>query len=324
MNELELLEVVENCLRLEHQSIEEAIPKAKVDIAKAARSINSCGGSLIVTGVGKSSVVGMKIAASFRSIGLRAVFLSAHEMFHGDSGFIQSQDILLAISNSGKTPEFSSAIDFAKKIGCVIIAIVGNTNYPSASRTDHIIDASVTREAHRGNFLPTASSTLGMAIGDALVVSVAELRNFGQQDFSRFHTSGSLGLETSNTVADIMIPRVKVATVVLGDSLRKVADALTLHPHGLAIVENDSGSFFGIVTDGDVRRALLVASNPDTVPVEDFATVDPLVVSSMITIREAVSALENNIPQPVYSAPVVSETQVVGIVTLHLLIQIGK
>lgn len=324
MNVKNLHQVVEDCLRVEYESIERVIPMAKSQVAQAALSITESTGNLVVTGVGKSSLVGQKISASFRSIGVSAVFLNSHEMFHGDSGFLKNQDILLAISNSGKTLEFIAAIDFAKNAGCKVISIVGNSHFPRASRTDHIIEAPVAREAHKDNFLPTASTTLALALGDSLVVSVAELKKFSQEDFSYFHASGSLGLETTHNVADVMVPKANAPTVLVGDSIRKVAEALTAQPHGIAIVENNDRSFFGIVTDGDIRRALLGSLDPDGTVAEQISTEDPLVLSPQASIREAIAILENKKPHAVYSAPVLKDSQVVGIVTLHLLVQIGN
>lgn len=324
MNDEKLKRAIEHCLTVEAQAIEQAISKVSSQIAEASEEIHSNKGALVVTGVGKSALIGQKIAASFRSIGTRAVFLNAHELFHGDSGFLTNGDILLAISNSGKTKEFSGAIELAKNTKCKVIALVGTSSFPKASEVNLIIEASVDKEAHNGNFLPTASTTLALACGDSLVVGVAELNEFSQDDFSLNHSSGTLGIETSHTVADVMVHKNHAPVVQKTQNIRQVAIELTSKPHGMAIVENEDGSFYGIVTDGDIRRALLDSLDPDVAQMSAIATTDPLKLTPDLSIREAVNILESRTPHPVYSAPVLKNGEILGLVTLHLLVQIGN
>ena len=319
----DLQTVISNCLSAEAKAIQNSIPIVVEQIEKASHLINACTGVIVVTGVGKSALIGQKIAAAFRSISVRSTFLNAQEFFHGDSGFLGPEDVLLAISNSGKTREFSEAIDFAKRAGSKVIAMVGKPSFPRASLADLIISATVSEEAHEGNFLPTASTTLSLACGDALVVSLAELNHFNQNDFIKFHPSGSLGVETSLKVTDVMIEKDSIATVYTEDSLRDVAEQMTAKPHGMALVLDSHSTFFGVVTDGDIRRALLESLNADDVKARDLATRDPLRLDPKTSVREAVRSLEDKKPHPVYSAPVMDGNQILGIVTLHLLVQIG-
>lgn len=206
-------------------------------ISKLISEVMSCTGSVVVTGVGKSGIVGQKISSSLKSIGVRALFIDSQAAFHGDIGYLRTDDLVLAISNSGKTKELVSFVEYAKTIGCRVAGILGSSQSQASKYMDLIIDAKVKTESHDANFIPSASTSLAMACGDALVIGLAERANFGPDEFQKFHSSGSLGIELSLRVGDLMIPKKNCAVISEEQSVKEAAMEMDKKPHGIALVE---------------------------------------------------------------------------------------
>ncbi len=272
-------------------------------------------GNTIVCGIGKSGAVAQKLTATLCSTGTRAVFLHAAEAVHGDLGVYTPGDPVILISKSGATPEMVRLIPWFKENNSVVIAIIGNLNSPIAEQADYVLNASVEREADPLNLAPTASSTVALALGDALAVALMEARKFTAEDFARNHPGGQLGRNLLLKVRDVMHPLETVAVLPKDAGFRDLILALSSHNLGAAcIIENRQ--LLGIVTDGDIRRSLLHASSTDAIKVADIMTEKPVFTTPDATLREAIEIMENR-PSQISVLPVLENTICVGLVRIH-------
>ncbi len=223
------------------------------DFAQAVEAILKCTGKVIVTGMGKSGIIGKKIAATLASTGTPSFFLHPGEAYHGDLGMISSNDIVLAIANSGQTDEILRLIPFMQNNGNTIIAMTGNPESTLAKNAHLHLNISVEREACPLNLAPTSSTTAMLVMGDALAIALMKVRGFRAEDYAVFHPGGSLGRRLLTRVKDVMrkdalcVPK----TMTLGDVIIAISDARL----GIAAVVED-GKLIGVITDGDVRRAM--------------------------------------------------------------------
>lgn len=224
---------------------------------QAAELILRTTGKVVVTGLGKSGHVSRKIAATFASTGTPAFFLHPTEALHGDLGMIQKQDVLLAIAFGGETEEVNAVVRHAKRIGVTIVAITGKLQSALSNLGDIILDGSVSKEVCPHNLAPTASTTVALALGDALAMAIMNERGFSPEDFARLHPSGALGRRLS-TVQDLMKPAgPALPSVNPSASFHEVLEAVTKKNYGIVPVVDKSGKLMGAISDGDIRRALL-------------------------------------------------------------------
>jgi len=292
-------------------------------------------GKLVVTGVGKSGIVARKIAATFSSIGLSAIFLNPLDALHGDLGVVHSDDLALMLSNSGETTELLTILPHLKRRGTSRIALVGRLDSRLARGCDVVLDASVDREVCPLNLAPTASTAVAMAIGDALAVVFMERAGISPTDFAINHPAGSLGRQLTLSVGDLMIPAGEltplapetllpkvIAHLTQGSSSRGSLGASWVHAPG------DVATLGGLVTDGDLRRALErhLPSVWDRVTAAEIATADPIAVTPEVLAADALELMERNSRQPITVLPVVeSKTtkRLTGLLRLHDLVQAG-
>lgn len=224
---------------------------------QAAELILRTTGKVVVTGLGKSGHVARKIAATFASTGTPAFFLHPTEALHGDLGMIQKQDVLLAIAFGGETEEVNAVVRHAKRIGVTIVAITGKLQSALSNLGDIVLDGSVSKEVCPHNLAPTASTTVALALGDALAMAIMNERGFSPEDFARLHPSGALGRRLS-TVQDLMKPAGSaLPSVNPSASFHEVLEAVTKKNYGIVPVVDKSGKLMGAISDGDIRRALL-------------------------------------------------------------------
>lgn len=227
----------------------------------AVNMILSCKGRVVVTGMGKSGAVARKIAGTLASTGTPALFLHPAEGVHGDLGMVTPNDVVLALSNSGETDELLSILSVLKRIGARMIAMVGRSDSTLALSSDVVLDVTIEKEACPLGLAPTASTTVAIALGDALALAVMEARKFTKEDYALFHPAGALGRQLTLTVYDIMRTHERMALVPGDELVREVLFAITQAGAGAAIVVNNDGTMLGIITDGDLRRKLL--SDPE-------------------------------------------------------------
>lgn len=282
----------------------------------------------MITGVGKSGIVARKIAATFSSTGLMAIYLNPLDALHGDLGVVSPDDAVLLLSNSGSTTELLALMPHFRRRGNTCIAMVGRCESPLAAACELVLDASVDREVCPLNLAPTASTAVAMAIGDALAVAWMARRGISAADFAINHPAGSLGRQLTLTASDLMIPREQTQALASHSSLSQVITALTAAGIGACWVsdQDQSSRLAGLITDGDLRRALQHR------PAEEWAnlnaahlmTTDPITVRSDALAVDAMAQMERNRRKPISVLPVVDhQGALLGLLRLHDLVQAG-
>ena len=244
-------------LEEEAEALRDTALKLGEPFAKAAELMLAAKGKIVVTGLGKSGHVSRKIAATLASTGTPSFYLHPAEALHGDLGVIQRQDVLLSVAFGGETDEVISVARHAKRIGVAVVAITGNLQSALAKLADFVLDGSVSKEVCPHNLAPTASTTVALALGDALAVALMDARGFSAADFARLHPSGALGRKLS-MVRDLMKPAGAALPAVSPEaSFHEVLEAVTRKNYGIVPVEDKSGQLIGAISDGYIRRALL-------------------------------------------------------------------
>lgn len=286
---------------------------------KAVERIFACKGRIVISGIGKSAIVGQKIVATMNSTGTPAIFMHAADAIHGDLGMVQEQDVVLIISKSGESPEVKMLLSFIRNFGNTLIGMVGNLQSVLAKQADIVLNTTVSQEACLNNLAPTSSTTVQMVMGDALAVTLMEIRGFGNEDFARFHPGGTLGKKLYLRVQDLYIrnerPRVRIDV-----SLREVIMEITSKRLGATAVTNEAEELLGIITDGDLRRMLERNEVPNGITAKDIMTVNPKTIEAEALAVEALDLMrKHDITQLV----VTSGTQYLGFIHLHDLIREG-
>jgi arabinose-5-phosphate isomerase len=275
-------------------------------------------GKVIVSGIGKSGHVGQKIAATFASTGTPAVFLHAAEAVHGDLGIYTPGDPSILISKSGSTAELLRLIPLLRQFRSPLIAIVGNLNSPMAQKADVVLDARVEREADPLNLAPTCSTTVALALGDALAVALMQARSFTDRDFARYHPAGQLGRNLWLKVADVMHQDEAVAWVEPDTPLRQVIITMSQRPLGAACVVDKHHLLLGIITDGDLRRVLLSHEDIRGLQAGECMTRHPITITPQAGLKEAARLMEERASQ-ISVLPVLDplSQRCVGLIRIH-------
>lgn len=310
--------IASEILRAEARELLNVADRIDKSVVKAAKIILKHDGKVIICGVGKSGLIGQKIVATFCSTGTQAVFLHASDALHGDLGVYRPGDPTILISKSGATDEVVRIIPLLREFNSPLIGIVGNIDSSLADKVDVILDSTVTSEADPLGVVPTNSTTVTMAIGDALASVLMTAKKFNQDDFARFHPGGNLGRRLKLLVKDIMTPLDKVAVVDPNLSLKETILLMTKKPQGAAIVSNNLYQLMGIITDGDLRRGFAQNGNINEMNVSDVMNEGPIFIHSNARLQEAVTLMEDRSSQ-ISVLPVLSEkdNKCVGLLRLH-------
>ena len=310
-----------NTFRAEAEAVQSLAGQLTDDFEKAVRAILATHGKVIVTGMGKSGLVGRKIAATLASTGTPSFFLHPGEAYHGDLGMIEAGDIVLALSNSGQTDEVLRLIPYLQECGNTVIAMTGNAGSTLAKNSTYHLDVSVKSEACPLSLAPTCSTTAQLDKGDALAVALMNERGFRAEDFARFHPGGSLGRRLLTRVGDVMrsehLPTASPSSR-LGEVIITISDARM----GVAVIL-DEGKIAGIVTDGDVRRAMLkYGARFFDITADEIMTRTPKTVSVADRLTDAEQLMQDN---KIHSLIVVDrDGKLAGIVELYDLMRSGK
>lgn len=288
---------------------------------KAVEYLYNCKGRVIVTGMGKSGLIGRKIAATLSSTGTPSYFLHPAESTHGDSGIITRNDVIIAISNSGETQELLNLLPLIKRFGVTMIGMTGNLNSTLSNASDVTLDISVEREACPLNKAPTASTTATLAMGDALAVCLLEKRGFSEEDFLVFHPSGALGKGFLYRVSDLMITGDRLPIAKENEKFTDVIEKITEYKLGMAMIVDDNGILTGVMTDGDIRRTLLKYTNTSSILIKDVMTKEPKRISAKDYGASALNLMEK---YSITALAVVDETnKPIGVIHIHDLLKAG-
>ncbi len=303
-------------LEIEAAEISRLARRLDDQFAEAVALILGRAGRVVVSGLGKTGHVGRKLAATLASTGTPAYFVHAAEAVHGDLGMITGDDVLIAISNSGEGDELLTIVPLFKRLGGKLIAVTGNPDSPLAREADIHLDAGVEREACPLNLAPTASTTVALALGDALAVALLEARGFGADDFARSHPGGRLGRKLLTHVGDVMradVPRIGPETPV-----PEALAAMTRGGMGMVVVET-AGRVAGIFTDGDLRRAMERHGDLRQMPVGAVMSANPHTIGVQRLAVEAVQLMEEH---RINQLLVTDDTgQLAGALNMHTLFQ---
>ena len=293
MNNTKLKSIASEVLKQEGQELLDAADRVAESVVKSSDIISNHSGKVVLCGMGKSGLIAQKIAATLCSIGNKAVFLHAAEAVHGDLGIYAPGDPTILISKSGATEEMLRLIPILKEFNSPLIGILGNMKSPLVRQMDVVLDASIQKEADPLGIVPTSSTTLTLAIGDAIVGVLMSQGDFKQDDFARLHPAGDLGRRLRLIVENIMQSIQDVAIVSKNDNLRKVVIEMTEKPQGAALVVDGENQLIGIVTEGDLRRALADGKDIDKITVIDLMTPNPIAININSPLKEAIILMED-------------------------------
>lgn len=314
-----ILQVGKRCIDIETTAINKLSSAINEDFVQCVWAIRQCGGRIVLTGMGKSALIAQKIAATFNSTGTPALFMHAADALHGDLGMIQSTDIAICLSKSGETPEIKALLPILKSRCAGLVAIVGNTASFLARQADFVLNTSVEREACPNNLAPTASTTAQMVMGDALAVCVLELREFSATDFGRLHPGGMLGKQLYLRIDDICEqnpqPIVRPET-----DFRQVIVEISANRMGATAVLDADNNLIGIITDGDVRRALGRYESFEEICAADIMTAAPKIITAGSLAIDALQLMRHH---KVSQLIVLKQGQYIGMVHFHDLIREG-
>ena len=318
MTDAKLISVAAQVLKLEGKELLAAAERISESIVEASKIINNHSGKVVLCGMGKSGLIAQKIAATLCSIGNKAVFLHAAEAAHGDLGVYAPGDPTILISKSGATEEMLRLIPILREFNSPPIGILGNMNSPLVRKVDIVLDASVTKEADPLGIVPTSSTTLTLAIGDAITGVLMRQREFNHDDFARLHPAGDLGRRLRLMVENIMQPINEVAVVEQNDSLRKIVIEMTEKPQGAALVVDKQHQLLGIITEGDLRRSLAEGKDIDKITVVDLMTSNPIAINIKSPLKDAMILMEDRKSQ-ISVLPVVNDDgkTCAGLLRLH-------
>ncbi len=303
-----ILGLARQVLEIEIAGLSEVLANVDTNFEKAIALLLDCKGKVIVTGLGKSGHIGNKIAATFSSTGTPAFFVHSAELHHGDFGVIDERDLVLAISSSGETNEVKLALDPLKRLGLKIIALTGNLNSTLAKYADVILNIGISQEACPFNLAPTASTTATLAMGDALAIVLMQHKGFGVKDFAKSHPGGSIGKQLL-TIDSIMRSGNAVPKIAFDTDYPQILDEIESKKLGFTAVCDSKGKLIGVITDGDLRRAIvkwqknvfekkasdIMTSNPKTIQASSLA-VEALRTMDQFTIADLIITDQNNTP----------------------------
>ncbi|GGE21141.1 MULTISPECIES: KpsF/GutQ family sugar-phosphate isomerase [Sphingobacterium] len=291
-NNIDIKSLAQSTFELEAANVLALSEKINNDFVEVIERILTLRGRVILTGIGKSAIIAQKIVATLNSTGTPSIFMHAADAIHGDLGIIQEDDLIIAISKSGNTPEIKVLVPYLKQTGNILVAMVGNQESFLAEQADYILDTSITREACPNNLAPTTSTTVQLAMGDAIAVCLQNKRQFTDQDFAKYHPGGALGKQLYLKVGDLSdhngLPQVSANADV-----RSVLISITEFRLGATVVI-DGGEILGIITDGDIRRMLEKHTDVSGLIAKEIMSVNPKKIDKTELAANALHLMRQN------------------------------
>jgi arabinose-5-phosphate isomerase len=314
-----ILDIARQTLQLEAEAIMDLQQKLDSQFVSIIHLLLKMQGRLVVSGIGKSAIIGQKIGATLNSTGTPSIFMHAADAIHGDLGMVQQDDVVLIISKSGESPEIKVLVTLIQNLGNTTIAMVGNLESTLAKGCSHILDTTVSQEACPNNLAPTSSTTAQLAMGDAIAVCLMEMRGFGSADFAKFHPGGALGKKLYLRVYDLAKMNEKPA-VQENSNLKAVILEMTRKRLGLTAVLDNEMRLTGVITDGDLRRMLEKGGDLDNTNAKDIMGTNPKTILSDALAVDALDRMrKNNITQLL----VTENNSYFGVIHLHDLVREG-
>jgi arabinose-5-phosphate isomerase len=293
MKKNDVIQTGKEVLEIESKAVGSLVNRLDENFARAVDLLSKIKSRVIVTGMGKSGIIGRKIAATLASCGTPALFIHPADAGHGDLGMILKDDVILAISYSGETKEISDLLDFIKRIGVKLIAITGNKKSRIAKYSDIVLDAKVEREAGPKDMVPTASSTAALALGDALAIALMKKKGFGEEDYAFFHPKGQLGKKLVK-VEKLMHTGDEIPCVLLDTPMIQAIEEMTNKKLGMTCVVDERMTLYGIITDGDLRRMIRKhQENIFQMKARDCMSANPFTISREGLATEALNLMED-------------------------------
>ncbi|WP_447976782.1 KpsF/GutQ family sugar-phosphate isomerase [Candidatus Nitrospira bockiana] len=308
-------------LEIEARAITDLIGRLDGRFTAAVDLLYACAGKVVVSGMGKSGLIGQKIAATLASTGTPAFFLHPAEGIHGDLGMLARNDALIALSNSGETEEILKLLPFVKRLNIPVIALTGRPQSTLAKNSEVTLDVSVTEEACPMGLAPTASTTAALAMGDAIAIALLQRRGFKEEDFAQFHPGGTLGRRLLLKVRDLMHQGEAIPRVSRRASVHQAILEMTSKKLGMTTVVGDDGRLTGVITDGDLRRVLERGMDVRTMRAEDIGSRSPKSIGPDALAARAVQTMEQH---SITSLVVLDDDgNLVGVIHLHDLLKSG-
>ncbi|MBQ8645642.1 MAG: KpsF/GutQ family sugar-phosphate isomerase [Bacteroidales bacterium] len=303
----------------EARAVEKLKPYINDEFVAILNLIYSSKGRLIITGIGKSAIIGNKIVATLNSTGTPSIFMHAADAIHGDLGIVQQDDVVLCISKSGNTPEIKVLVPLIRRMGNKLIAMVSNAESYLALHSDYVIRATVDEEACPNNLAPTSSTTTQLVMGDALAVCLLKMRGFSPEDFAKYHPGGSLGKRLYLTVDDVYDKELR-PWVSPDETIQNTIINISQNRLGATVVLDKDEKLLGIITDGDVRRMVEKGKPLDSLVAMDIMSRNPKVVEKKELAVNAFSIMEKN---KITSVIVLDEGKYVGLIHIHDVLREG-
>ena len=320
----QMLEQARNTLQMEADAILELVTRVDEHFSAAVAMILDCPGRVVITGMGKSGIIGRKMAATFASTGTPSFYLHPAEGIHGDLGMVTESDVVIALSNSGETGEVLHILPSLRRIGAKLIAMVGNAESSLAKNSDITLDVGVSQEACPLGLAPTSSTTAALAYGDALALALLSKRKFTASQFAVFHPGGSLGRKLLLTVEDIMHSGADNPVVNGATTVQDALFVITDKGLGAVSVIDDNEIMIGVLTDGDIRRGLSKGIDFLQRPVTELMTRAPKTITKDKLAAQALHLMESNSPKPITVLPVIDEERrVIGLLHMTDLVRQG-
>lgn len=318
------LKSAQSLLKAEAEALTELSQRLDGSFTQVVDLIAKHSGKVVLIGVGKSGLIAQKIAATLCSTGTPAIFLHAADAVHGDLGILQPGDPVILVSRSGATAELVRLLPVLRSFKSPLIALVGNIQSPLATQADYVLDIGARPEADPLGLVPTTSALLTLALGDALASALITQRGFSPSDFARFHPAGQLGRNLSLTVGEVFQSIDRCARVGMNASLREAVIAMTTFPNGAACILNPEGILVGLITDGDLRRALSRGVDLNTAKVADIMTKNPIQTHPHVSLVEAARMMEDR-PSQISVLPVTQpeNQKCLGLLRIHDIYQAG-
>ena len=314
-----IIDIARRALKIESEAVAGLVERINDDFVNVVHHIDKCQ-HLVITGMGKSGIIGKKIASTFSSLGLPTLFTHAAEASHGDLGMIVKNDTVIAISNSGETEEILKLLPSFKRINCTLVAITGKPKSTLAKCSDYVLNVGVQEEACSIDLVPTASTTATLALGDALAVAFMQLRGIQEEDFAQNHPGGTLGRRLLTTVADLMHVGDDIPKVFENVDAKEVIAEMSQKRLGITLVTDQSGQLKGMVTDGDLRRLMENNKDISKLNASNMMVKNPKTITQETLAAKAIQVMEEH---SITSLIVSSENGIDGVIHLHDILKAG-